>query len=108
MNDGFSGFIFREPSTAAIHIALLPRSFRSTFVVPAVSRKLRKFRGLTASLTYTETGSNGLRAWHAVRVLPSPPRSRALPGSSWLRAKSAELAGLCGSGRSLRRHIDSR
>ena len=50
MNDGFSGFIFREPSTAAIHIALLPRSFRSTFVVPAVSRKLRKFRGLTASL----------------------------------------------------------
>jgi len=33
------------------------------------SRKLRKFRRLTASLTYTETGSNGLRAWHAVRVL---------------------------------------
>jgi hypothetical protein len=37
MNDGFSGFIFREPSTAAIHIALLPWSFRSTFVVPSVA-----------------------------------------------------------------------
>src|SRR5438128_4966448 len=42
------------------------------------SRKLRKFRRLTASLTYTETGSNGLRAWHAVRVLSAPPRSRRL------------------------------
>src|SRR3989442_2845280 len=42
LNDGsVQGFIFREPSTAAIHIALLPRSaaiiFGSAFVVPAVA-----------------------------------------------------------------------
>src|SRR5258708_39962737 len=56
-------------------------SYRGLFAAPSSflrSRKLRKFRGLTASLTYTETGSNGLRAWHAVRVLPAPPRSRTL------------------------------
>ena len=31
MNEGFSGFIFRESSTAAIHIALLPRSAGNRF-----------------------------------------------------------------------------
>ena len=73
LNDGsVQGFIFREPSTAAIQIALLPRPTGNPFF-PAPppflrSGKLRKFRRLTASLTYTETGSNGLHAWHAVRV----------------------------------------
>jgi hypothetical protein len=47
---GFSGFIFREPSTAAIHIALLPRSFRSTFVVPAVAE--------TAQVSRAHAGEN--------------------------------------------------
>src|SRR6266436_1041762 len=78
-------------------------SYRGLFAAPSSflrSRKLRKFRGLTASLTYTETGSNGLRAWHAVRVLPGPPRSpmrtavfRSLPNSpQFAGADRAEIA----------------
>src|SRR5262249_6578424 len=73
------GFIFREPSTATIHIALyrvLPAIiFGSAFVVPAVA-ETPQVSPATPSLTYTETGSNGLHAWHSVRVLPAPPRSR--------------------------------
>ncbi|HMF24071.1 MAG TPA: hypothetical protein VKG24_18390, partial [Pseudolabrys sp.] len=68
LNDGsVQGFIFREPSTAGIHMALLPPSAGNRlFAAPSPflrSRKqLRKFRRPTSGLTYTETSSNGLRA----------------------------------------------
>src|SRR5438309_10405877 len=55
---------------------------------------MRRFRGLTASLTYTETGSNRLRAWHAVRVLPGPPRTPIRTGVSWSLTNSAHFAGV--------------
>src|SRR6266446_6861231 len=72
-------------------------SYRGLFAAPSSfrrSRKLRKFRGLTASLTYTETGSNGLRAWHAVRVLPSPPRSPMRTDVSRSLRNSPQFAGV--------------
>ena len=50
----------------------------------------------------SETRSTGLRAWHVVRVLPDPPRSRTLTEISRLLAKSPELAGLRGGARSPR------
>jgi hypothetical protein len=39
-----------------------------------------------------ETGSIGLRAWHAVRVLPGPPRSPAFAEISRRPAKSPQMA----------------
>ena len=42
-------------------------------------------------------GSTGLRAWHAVRVLSGPPPSPTVPGVSWRRPNSAELAGFARS-----------
>src|SRR5262249_9074719 len=45
------------------------------------SWKLRKFGRLTASLTHTETGSNGLHAWHAVRVRSRSTYRETPPGA---------------------------
>jgi hypothetical protein len=50
-----------------------------------------------------ETGSIGLRAWHAVGVLSSPSRSPALPEISCRRAKGPQLAGMCATVRFQRR-----
>src|SRR5438067_13255738 len=72
-------------------------SYRGLFEAPSSflrSRKIRRFRGLTASLTYTETGSNGLRAWHAVRVLSAPPRIPAFAENSCLCLQRPRIGGL--------------
>src|SRR2546425_3336413 len=46
--------------------------------------------------------------WLEVRVLPGPPRSRVLPEISRRCTKGPELAGICATVRSRRRHRYSR
>jgi hypothetical protein len=104
-NRGKSLFI-RLPKPTAVVVAVLAGTTAPAMLAIIIGGCLKSFR-LPASSLLVARRISGLSGFpkdrgllitvrFEVRVLPGPPRSRVLPGSSWLHAKSAELAGLCG------------
>jgi hypothetical protein len=71
---GAQTFVISDKLTVSPLRGLSCRVFRGAFVVPRGN--CTSFDSSQSDLP--ETGSNGLRAWHAVRVLSGPPRIPAI------------------------------
>jgi hypothetical protein len=90
-------FLHDLPHAATFDHRMIRRTARRTTAAVQVRiNRVAPARKVRASNfgAVTETGSIELRAWHVVRVLSAPPRSRTLTEISRLLAKSPELAGL--------------
>jgi len=98
-------FLHDLPHAATFDHRMIRRTARRTTAAVQVRidrvAPARKVRASNIGAV-TETGSIELRAWHVVRVLSAPPRSRRLTEISRLLAKSPELAGLRAGAWSLR------